>query len=451
MTKQFDTRKLWALPPEQFNNWRRKNDYPVILDLFKKKLPNFTDWMKIQNISENIIFEKGIARFVSTEKPFLLCKYKTDKKYTLFEKTSSKLSSIKKSGLIEEEHEYYPYFYWLKKNHGKKVFEETKRYFIISSWVGGKPQFLKEHFLLNLGDTEINAPILSGRLLDFTCLDDLKITGAINNTSIHLWYCSAIGLKISGGLAFLDFYKTILLDHGYGIPKRELTLNDGVFQDLYFKDCKLGFHASRSTLLLCSVSGIKFEATLEHTNIEKSKFVAHPPMKHNYLQKNEFYNKVKILYSSIGQKSEAGDYLFKEKINHMLSLLTPHKTFRESWFRKNLFKKILFTIKCYIKFIINFMNYIVWGFGERPFRSLITSIFVIFLSASVFYSNSCSATYNDLVKSLYFSMVTFVTLGYGDISQKESFLRIFSSIEAFSGMVLMGLFLAGYASKSKEY
>ncbi|WP_373416061.1 ion channel [Vibrio parahaemolyticus] len=48
-------------------------------------------------------------------------------------------------------------------------------------------------------------------------------------------------------------------------------------------------------------------------------------------------------------------------------------------------------------------------------------------------------------------MVTFVTLGYGDISQDKPWLQIYSSIQAFSGMVLMGLFLAGFASKSKAY
>ena len=49
------------------------------------------------------------------------------------------------------------------------------------------------------------------------------------------------------------------------------------------------------------------------------------------------------------------------------------------------------------------------------------------------------------------SIVTFVTLGYGDISQTSSPLQLLSAIEAFSGMFLTGLFLAGFASKTKQY
>lgn len=443
--------KLWRLSPDEFNEWRRNNDYPVILNLFEKKLPYFIDWMNDQGITRALIFEHGIARFVSTEEPLLLCNYKSDGKNRLFEKAFEKLPSIKKSGWITEEYEYHPYFYWLNKKYGRKIFEETKRDFIISSWINGKPQFLKEHFLLDLGGVEILAPILAGRLLDFTCLDDLKITGAINNQYLYLWHCSAKGVEICGGLAFINFYKTELWDSGYGSAKKELVLNDGIFQDFHFKDCNLRFHASRSTLMLCSVSGTDFDATLEHTKMERTLFDAGLTVNNNYSTKMEFYSKVKILFSSIGKSAEAGNYFFKEQVNEMWSLLFPKRTYRELWHQKSWIAKSYFFIKCHFKFVAKFLNYAIWGFGEKPFRSLIASWFVILSSSLLFYLDSCSATYNDGLKSVYFSIVTFVTLGYGDISQTNPTLRLFSSLEAFTGMVLMGLFLAGYASKSKQY
>ncbi|MDD2864718.1 MAG: potassium channel family protein [Methylococcales bacterium] len=438
--------ELWGLSPDDFNEWRRNNDYPVILDLFEQKLPYFIDWMNDQGITRSLIFEHGIARFVSTEEPLLLCNYKSDGKNRLFEK------ALKKSEGITEEHEYHPYFYWLNKKHGRKIFEETKRDFIISSWIKGKPQFLKEHFLLDLGGgVEIHAPILSGRLLDFTCLDDIKIIGAISNTYIYLWHCSARGVEICGGLAFINFYRTELWDRGFGSAKKELILSDGIFQDFHFKDCNLRFHASRSTLMLCSVSGTNFDATLEHTKMEKTVFDAGLTVNDNYEIKREFYSKIKILFSSIGKSAEAGNYFFKEQYNEMLSLLFPKRTYRGLWHQKNLIEKCVFFAKCYFKFVAKFLNYAIWGFGEKPFRSLIASWFVILSSSLLFYLDSCSQTYNDGLKSVYFSIVTFVTLGYGDISQQNPILRLFSSFEAFSGMVLMGLFLAGYASKSKQY
>ena len=62
-----------------------------------------------------------------------------------------------------------------------------------------------------------------------------------------------------------------------------------------------------------------------------------------------------------------------------------------------------------------------------------------------------SVTHGHLGRSLYFSIVTFVTLGCGDISQTSSPLQLLSAIEAFCGMFLTGLVLAGFASKTKQY
>ena len=76
---------------------------------------------------------------------------------------------------------------------------------------------------------------------------------------------------------------------------------------------------------------------------------------------------------------------------------------------------------------------------------------VITLATLTYFLAPDSATYNYLARSLYFSIVTFVTLGYGDISQTSPPLQLMSAVEAFSGMFLTGLFLAGFASKTKQY
>ncbi|MDX1283165.1 potassium channel family protein [Shewanella colwelliana] len=446
-----DTTHLWNLPPEKFNEWRRAHDYPALFKVFDEKLPHYKEWLEGQNLSSDLLFRHGFARFISSEKSLLLCEYKNNNTFMLFEKGFTKLNSIRKSGWIEKETEYQPYFYWLKNNYDKKTYEDTKREFRISSWIGGRPQFLKEHFLLNLGGVQLTAPILSGRLLDFTCLDNLKITGAVSNTHIHLWHCSAIGLEISGSLAFLDFYNTKLWDRGYGKVKQELTLKDGIFQDFHFKDCELNFHATRSTLSRCSIDGSDFDATLEHTKINGFLFRSTKSKTNHFHSRKKFYAKAKSLYSSVGSSAEAGEYFFKEKKNHMLSLLFPKKSNRESWHNRNTGSKLFLGFTSYLKFLSEFGNYVVWGFGERPIRSLFLSVGLIVASALIYFLSPDSATYENPIKSIYFSIVTFVTLGYGDISQKEPWLQIYSSIQAFSGMFLMGLFLAGFASKSKSY
>lgn len=38
--------------PEQFNEWRRENDYPRIWELLVASLPHFDDWMAEQKIEK---------------------------------------------------------------------------------------------------------------------------------------------------------------------------------------------------------------------------------------------------------------------------------------------------------------------------------------------------------------------------------------------------------------
>ncbi|MGB5064259.1 MAG: potassium channel family protein [Candidatus Competibacter sp.] len=46
--------------------------------------------------------------------------------------------------------------------------------------------------------------------------------------------------------------------------------------------------------------------------------------------------------------------------------------------------------------------------------------------------------FDNLEKSLYFSVVTFTTLGYGDITMVDSKWRLLSGIEALDGILLVG-------------
>ena len=448
---QLDTLALWRLSPEKFNEWRAKNDYPRIFALFEQKLPHFNDWLESQDVSQDTLFNHGFARLVSSEEPLVLCFYSNGGTVKLFEQSFEKLPSIRKAGWIKSEKEYEPYFYWLKAHYGNELYREVKRDFRISSWIGGRPQFMREHFLLNLGNVSIERATLSGRMLDFTCLDNLRLVAPFNNQDVYLWSCSAVGMQIKGGLAFLNCKNTILSDHGRGEVKRELILSSGSFQDLHFLDCDVEFHAERCTLRRCSLTGEQFDATLEYTKVEGFEFKTTASPRKAYPSSTKFYARAKSLFSSIGNDAEAGKYYYKERKSEMLSLLFPKQRNWEVWNRLNSLGKVRCCIASYIKFVVSLLDYLVWGFGEKPARCALISVALVLVSASLYYFIPESATYDSVVKSIYFSIVTFVTLGYGDISQNEPWLQLYSATQAFSGMVLMGLFLAGFASKSKRY
>jgi hypothetical protein len=55
-----------------------------------------------------------------------------------------------------------------------------------------------------------------------------------------------------------------------------------------------------------------------------------------------------------------------------------------------------------------------------------------------------------IVQSVYFSVVTITTLGYGDITPQTELARILSALEAGLGIVTIGLFLNAVAHRSDE-
>lgn len=88
------------------------------------------------------------------------------------------------------------------------------------------------------------------------------------------------------------------------------------------------------------------------------------------------------------------------------------------------------------------------GWGERPLRATISAVSIISIYALVFFilksitpasSNTYTPSFPDYI---YYSTVTFTTLGYGDFLPKEAaFYKLLAGSEAFIGIFMMGLFV----------
>ena len=98
---------------------------------------------------------------------------------------------------------------------------------------------------------------------------------------------------------------------------------------------------------------------------------------------------------------------------------------------------------------------LLFGYGERPLRVLIAAVAVILCWAAVYWFGGVVAvtpegrqivTCHEFTASLYFSIVTFTTLGYGDLRPPPS-LRLVAGAEAMLGAGLMALFIVSLARK----
>jgi hypothetical protein len=93
---------------------------------------------------------------------------------------------------------------------------------------------------------------------------------------------------------------------------------------------------------------------------------------------------------------------------------------------------------------------LIWGHGERPARTLYSGLALIFLS-TFFYANGqlmkeAEIFKPDFLKAFYFSVVTFTTVGYGDLIP-VGVNKIVAMIEAFCGIFIMPLFVIGLSRK----
>lgn len=166
------------------------------------------------------------------------------------------------------------------------------------------------------------------------------------------------------------------------------------------------------------------------------------------------YRNLKQNMQRHGDYSKAGELYFKEMECRKEAM--KEKRFSLDWFRSFGYSILKWTC----------------GYGEKPFWVIRNSLFVILLGAVLFFFcgvarvgaeiqpeedpymidysldslNLCITTFKDFGYCVYYSVVTFTTLGYGDI-HPLGWSHIFASFEAFIGAFFMALFVLVFGRK----
>ncbi|RLD57533.1 MAG: hypothetical protein DRJ01_13750 [Bacteroidetes bacterium] len=449
---------LWKMTPEEFNNWRKINDYPRIVGFLKEKLPRFIDWMNNQNITDEMLIEHSPSNFLRERKVIYL--------YTVLNNNSEEqqilhfndyntdesISYEQTKLLVKQKRKLIPYPDWFKKEGTDKILNLS-----ITSSIGRKNYFMGELGLIDLGNYKLPFNYsLRKRNLDFVTLDDLKINYARNNTILKIWFSSAVNLSVEGDLAFIDAYNTSF----YGVRNSiysSLKLNNGVFQNWSFSNCELRLNATYANLFRWKVVGYDFKASLNLCDIRESYFsIGKIKYDIDFGRGKDFHAHIKRLYSQLGRRKEASTHYFLERKYERKSFLKVKSNY---WYeyqaiKKNKFFKVsIFYIKSYSRYFISSLLNILWGYGEKPWRVFILSTITILFFALIFCycPGSSLDTKGDILNSLYFSLVTFTTIGSGDIEQTDYALKLISGIEALLGLSFWGILIAGFANNSKDY
>jgi len=115
----------------------------------------------------------------------------------------------------------------------------------------------------------------------------------------------------------------------------------------------------------------------------------------------------------------------------------PKKSFRD--ILKRLTRWLTLTFSAYL-----------WGHGERPYRTILFGVGFIFFCSCLYTQGYLIAGNSifrpSLFQALYFSVVTFTTIGYGDMVP-IGLSKGIVMIESFSGLFFIPIFITGLCRK----
>jgi len=152
-----------------------------------------------------------------------------------------------------------------------------------------------------------------------------------------------------------------------------------------------------------------------------------------FVQAKEVYLRLKNNFHSIGRYDDES-WAFKKE--------------------KDMERKSYFNFKTIHKWLWSYFLNAIYGYGEKPGRVIVSAILVILLFASLFTIFGISnvgieqITSNNFFNCIYFSTITFTTLGYGDFRPLEGWGRILAGSEAFIGAFMMALFVYTFARRT---
>jgi len=251
------------------------------------------------------------------------------------------------------------------------------------------------------------------------------------------------GHKTGYDLSGSDFYRAKLR----GAHFFNITLENGSLMKADLRDANLHFgHFSGSNLLGIQLDGSKIDH-IDVGNMIPQERLAHEAIRAGENEKAiDLYEQAEEIYRTLRKAAEdQGLFSLGGRFIHSELVMRRHC--------QPLFSVDRLTSKCIDLFC---------GYGERPGNVVIFSLILIVVCACIYSSlglyfegqllqldlinKSLLDNLKGFLVSLYFSVVTFTTLGYGDVTPAGGS-RPVAAIEAFSGGFTMALFVVVFVKK----
>lgn len=433
-----EIKDLWSLSEDRFIEWRKIHDFPRLLDHFDKKLLQFTEWKTENNLSNELIIANGkITPFIEhkklakKDKKLFLTRQSWNGKertFVAYKKFPSEEKRFDITYKFEVLQEFVPYLDWLKKkgkeqeilyiNSRSAPGHSSERVWIHADVYADRSEFE----LLKMGGIDIPVNgfgiLYRGKRIEFANLCGLKFNGRINFGEMGHLSCSYC---VCDNWSAVDFDMPMLSLENCSV--RNFSLNNSKLEQWKFYNCHVSGDFTNTKLYTVKIFGGNFNPVMQGSTLSQTELIADLNIPDHNLNATRMFKKI---YQAQGDDEIAKSYFIKE--NELI--------------RKKLKGWDFFTksLSCYY-----------WEYGSKPHRIIYLSFFVIVLFGLVYWLNSDLINSNvgiqnfSIGDSLYFSTITFTTLGYGDFTP-SGWLKVVTAAEAFWGVINMGFLIAGYSN-----
>ena len=325
--------------------------------------------------------------------------------------------------------------YWHEKRNGKNPFEELgNRSF--------KNSNLSEAYLskANLEEADLQGAFLEEANLQRASIWKANLSEANLSTAnlqgAYLYGANLQGANLSRANLSEANLSTANLQgaHLYGANLQGARLQIANFSYAYFRDANL---ASTNLYLAVFDKSYLWQArniddiVISEKSGDKKKDI--DDKLELYRQSSQIYRNLKNYFRDEGIYEKSGNYYYREKI-------IERKIYRHTdiW-----------------KYLGSFFLDLLCGYGEKPWKIIISSILWIFFCSFIYFILGIEGEATEIAFSpqsclfqnlhhfwycIYFSFVTFTTLGYGDFHPVGATM-LFSMIEAFTGAFMIALFV----------
>lgn len=434
---QLTAEDLWLLPQYVFDEWRKKHDYPRILDNFKRRFNDFTKWMENYSLTNEILIDGYISSFIQNKYAegennlnlhLVKVTYQGKSKYQVWQNYNEEKLFHEDDITYEHKLTFISYFDWCEINNITNYSIKIEK--INQASEHEQVYYNFDLLLLKMGGIEppVNGlgQILRPKKLEFVNVSGLKLKDEIKNSrSIEFAFCTVDNLTCTHlKVLFLTFSNSSV---------RNLNIENSDISNWKFINSNTSGRIRDSSIKNVRIWGGQFIPVFENTEPENFG-VWHTELKHS----QNFDRTYRALYKA---NNEVGNY---KEANKFKILELDYKRSKV----KGIWNNFTWFIDKYF-----------WGYGREPKRIILFSFFAIIffglilsLIASQIIPEKTFGTLNCFEKilySFYCSVVTFVTLGFSDIFPSTGFSKLIVSVEAIIGALSMGALIVTL-TKMKE-